>query len=57
MVRSVYKNVRVSGIAAVSNRWLSTEDSAKNSESSDSFNFEKFIKTTGVRGRYLCVVN
>lgn len=29
MVRSVYKNVRVSGIAAVSNRWLSTEDSAK----------------------------
>lgn len=58
MVKSVYKNVRVSGIAAaVSNRWLSTEDSAKNSESSDSFNFEKFIKTTGVRGRYLCVDN
>lgn len=58
MIKSVYSNIKISGIAAaVSNRWLSTEDSAKNLASPEHFNVEKFIKTTGVRGRYLCEEN
>lgn len=58
MIKSVYNNIKISGIAAaVSNRWLSTEDSAKNPMSPEHFNVEKFIKTTGVRGRYLCGEN
>lgn len=54
MVINKYERVQVVGIAtAVSSHWQSIEDAVKSSPMVGELNVEKFIKSTGVKGRYL----
>lgn len=54
MLVSKYDRVQIVGVAsAVSSHWQSLEDAVKNSGTEDELNVEKFIKSTGVKGRYL----
>lgn len=54
MVVNKYDRVQIIGIAAAaSSHWQSLEDAVKNSRAESEFNLEKFIKSTGVKGRWL----
>ena len=58
MIKNVYGNVRISGIAAaVSNYRLSLEECVADERAPKDFNLAKFIKSTGVKERYLCREN
>lgn len=54
MVVNKYDQVKVVGIAAsASSRWQSLEDAVKDSGLGSELNVEKFIKNTGVKGRWM----
>lgn len=58
MVKNIYSHIKISGIAAaVSNFWQSLEECAADERAPKDFNLAKFVKSTGVKGRYLCVEN
>ncbi len=55
MVKNTYKNIKISGIAAaVSNCEQLLEDCVADPRAPKDFNLAKFMKSTGVKGRYLC---
>lgn len=58
MVKNTYSYIRIAGMAAaVSNRWQSIEECAADPKAPKDFNLAKFTKSTGVKGRYLCLEN
>ncbi len=55
MVQSTHNDIKISAIAVgVPSTWESLEEFSKNKELEE-FNLKKFIKTTGVRGRYKAI--
>ena len=58
MVKNTYNHIRISGIAAaVSNYELSLEECVVEERSPKDFNLTKFVKSTGVKSKYLCIAN
>lgn len=58
MVKNKYTHIKISGIAAaVSNFEQLLEECAVDERAPKDFNLAKFTKSTGVKGRYLCLEN
>lgn len=56
MVKNTYSYMKISGMAAaVSNFQQSLEECAADARAPKDFNLAKFVKSTGVKGRYLCL--
>lgn len=58
MVKNTYTHIKISGMAAaVSDFEQLLEDCAADKRAPKDFNLAKFTKSTGVKGRYLCLEN
>lgn len=58
MVKNTYSHIRIAGMAAaVSSHWQSIEECAADPRAPGDFHAAKFTKSTGVKGRYLCLKN
>lgn len=56
MVKNTYDHIKISGIAAaVSDFHQSVEECVADARGPKDFNLTKFVKSTGVKGRYLCL--
>lgn len=58
MIKSSFKGIKISGIcAAVPDNYVSLEECAEGKIKSGEFNLAKYIKSTGVTGKYICKEN
>lgn len=58
MIKSNFSGIKITGIAAaVPDNYVDIKECAENDILNNDFNVEKYIKNTGVKGKYLCLQN
>ncbi len=58
MIKSSFNGIKISGIcAAVPDNYVSLEECAESKIKSGEFNLAKYVKSTGVTGKYICKEN